>query len=177
MSTYPDSAMRPDVAQGAPAKPVTVVLTLWLSLAVGLLGVVSGILMITGGRASIRKFTEATFGSTLGSDDLGSGLIQAVLDEAYGKLVVKAVIGIVASLLVVLFAVLARNAATGARIGLVIVLVIGMGAASGLQLGDREVLPSGSVIIAAITPLLSLVAIVMALLPATKRYAQARKAA
>lgn len=179
MSTYHDSAARQGVAPAVPAKPVTVALTLWLSLAVGLLGLIGGIIMITGGRESIRKFVEGMFGgldSTVGSETVGAA-ISAELDDAYGKLVVKAVIGIVASLLVVLFAFLARNAATGPRITLVIMLVIGMGAASGLQLGDREVLPSASVVIAAITPLISLIAIIMALLPASKRYAKARAGA
>ncbi len=175
MSTYQDSAYA-GTAPAAPAKPLTVTLTMWLSLAVGLLGLIGGIVMITGGHASIRKFVDGTFGDTLGSAD-GSALLDAVLADAYNKLVVKAVIGIVASLLVVLFAFLARNAATGPRIGLVIVLFVGMGAASGLQLGDREVLPSASIIIAAITPLLGLIAIVLALLPASKRYANARKGA
>ena len=181
MSTYHDSAARTGASPtGAPAKPITVTLTMWLSLAVGVLGLASGIIMITGGRESIRKFVEATFGGMLGSDasaDLINSAIASELDDAYHKLVLKAAIGIAASLLITLFAVLARNAASGPRIGLVIALVIGMGAASLLQLGDREVLPSPSVLIAAVTPLLSLIAIILAFLPATKRYATARKAA
>jgi len=176
MSTYPDSAMHPGAAPAVPAKPITVVLTMWLSLAVGLLGLIGGIIMITGGRESIRTFVESMFGSSTAGSELVSTAISAELDDAYGKLVIKAGIGIVASLLVVLFAFLARNAASGPRVGLVFILIIGMGAASGLQLGDREVLPSASVVIAAITPLVSLIAIIMALLPASKRYANARAA-
>jgi len=174
MSTYQDSAAHQGLAPAVPAKPVTVALTMWLSLVVGLLGLIGGIIMIVGGRESIRTFVESMFGSSSADSELVSAAISAELDDAYHKLVLKAGIGIVASLLIVLFAFLARNAASGPRVGLVFMLIIGMGAASGLQLGDREVLPSASVVIAAITPLISLIAIIMALLPASKRYATAR---
>ena len=174
MSTYQDSAAHQGLAPAVPAKPVTVALTMWLSLVVGLLGLIGGIIMIVGGRESIRTFVESMFGSSSADSELVSAAISAELDDAYHKLVLKAGIGIVASLLIVLFAFLARNAASGPRVGLIFMLIIGMGAASGLQLGDREVLPSASVVIAAITPLISLIAIIMALLPASKRYATAR---
>ena len=82
---------------------------------------------------------------------------------------------IVVGVAILAVALAARNAAMWARITLTVVLVVGMCAGSGLQLGDRSVLPSVSVIAAALTPLLSIAAIVLLFLPATNRYASARK--
>ena len=73
--------------------------------------------------------------------------------------------------------VLARNGSTGLRVGLTIVLVASLGAISGLQLGDRQALPSATVVLAAVVPLLSIVTIVLIFLPATSKYAKARKQA
>jgi hypothetical protein len=60
-------------------------------------------------------------------------------------------------------------------VGLTVALVVGMCGASGLTLGDRQVMPSLTILIAVLTPLLSLIAIVALFLPATNRFAAARK--
>jgi hypothetical protein len=184
MNTYQGSVGRPapPVAGGPAAgplkRPATLAAATWLALATGVLGLIGGILMITGGRASVEKFAQQTAQDVLGSDsssDIVNGLMSAAVDAAYHTLVVKAVVGIVAAALVLLFGFLARNGSTGLRVALTIFLVLAMAAGSGLQLADREALPSGSVVVAAVVPLLCIVTIVLLFLPATSRYARSRK--
>jgi len=184
MNTYQGSVGRPAMpVAGGPAagplkRPATLAAATWLALATGVLGLIGGIVMITGGRASIAKFAQQTASDVLGSDsssDIVNGIMGAAVDAAYHTLVAKAVVGIVVALLIVLFGVLARNGSTGLRVGLTIVLVAGLGAISGLQLGDRQALPRATVVLAAVVPLLSIVTIVLIFLPATSKYAKARK--
>lgn len=84
-------------------------------------------------------------------------------------------VAIAIAVVVLILTITARGGSMVARILLTVALVVNMCAGSGLQLGDRAVLPSGSVVIAGLTPLLSLVAIVLLFLPAANRYAAARK--
>jgi hypothetical protein len=161
-----------------PSRPATLAIAVWVSVLVGVLTIVGAAMMIVSGRDTIRAFVEKSVRDTLGSD-VSSELIQsavgAELDAAYGKLVTKAVVAIVVGVLVLLFALIARNAGTVGRIGLTVVLVAGMCAGAGLQLGEADVLPTLSFVIAAVTPMLSLVAIVLMFVPPTTRYAKARK--
>ena len=99
------------------------------------------------------------------------------IDQAYQTLVVKAYVAIGFGLLILLFAVLARGGGTGARIGLAVALTLGLFGAAGLQIAEYEVLPGASVAAAVVAPLLSLVTIVLLFLPATNRFAAARKRA
>jgi hypothetical protein len=170
----------PPPPQAPARKPATVAVTMWLSVAVGVLTVVGALIMIFSGKDAIRAYVEKTVSDTLGSDvdpALITATVGSELDSAYNKVVVKAVVAIVVAVLILAFALIARNASTGGRVGLTIVLVAGMCAGSGLQLADQDVLPKASIAIAALTPLLSLIAIVCAFLPATNAYAKARKAA
>ena len=177
MNTYQGSVGRPAMpVAGGPAagplkRPATLAAATWLALATGVLGLIGGIVMITGGRASIAKFAQQTASDVLGSDsssDIVNGIMGAAVDAAYHTLVAKAVVGIVVALLIVLFGVLARNGSTGLR-------VIAHDADADRDLGDRQALPSATVVLAAVVPLLSIVTIVLIFLPATSKYAKARK--
>ncbi|WP_432825940.1 hypothetical protein [Dactylosporangium sp. CA-092794] len=165
-------ASSPGIFEAAPVRPATLSTAVWGSVAVALLSLVGAILMIVKGKASIEAYLDETAGADL------SGLVKDVmaeqLDEAYHRLVIKAGVAIALAVLVLIFALTARGGSMVARILLTVALVVNMCAGSGLQLGDRDVLPSGSVAIAALTPLLSLVMIVLLFLPANNRYAAAR---
>jgi hypothetical protein len=172
--TYP-SAGYPATAPNPPAgdRPLTLTLAFWLSAVVGLLGIVGGIFDITGGKAAINK----ALGKEGIDSDLARSVAGAALDSAYHTLVTRAVIAIVAGALVLAFALAARSGATWARITLTVFLAFGICAGSGLQLRDHDVLPSISLLAASLSPLLSLVAIVLLFLPATNRYAKRGKTA
>jgi hypothetical protein len=159
-----------------PAKaPGVLNAAVWLSVVTGVLGILAGVVDIVGGKHSIQAaLTKAA--TDLGVDP---SLAQQVggdeLKKAYQTLVIKAVVSIVVAAAVLALAFAARNAAMWARITLTVALVVAMCAGSGLQLGDRSVLPSLSVIASALAPLLSLVAIVLLFLPPVNRYAAARR--
>ena len=161
-----------------PSRPATLAIAVWGGVLVAVLMIVGAAMMIATGKDTIREYVEKTVRDTLGAD-VSSDLIQSTvgseLDSAYSKLVTKAVVAIVVGVLVLVFALLARNAGMLGRIGLTVTLVIGMCAGSGLQLGEADVLPKVSLVIAGVTPLLSLIAIVLLFLPATNRFAKARK--
>jgi hypothetical protein len=162
-----------------PSKPGTLVVAFWLSFAVGVLTIIGGLIAILNGKEHIRTYVTDEVHDRIGAE-LGDDFIQQAvgdqLDDVYHKLVIKAVIAIVMAVVVLALAAAARNGGTGARIGLTIVLVVHMCAGSGLQLADPHALPTLSLILASLTPLFGLIAIVLMWLPATNRYALARKA-
>jgi hypothetical protein len=160
------------------SKPATLAISFWLSVVVAVLSIAGALIMIFNGKDTIRAYVEKSVSDTLGttvSPDIINATVGDELDTAYNKLVVKAVIGLVVAVLILVFALVARNASTPGRVLLTIALVVGMCAGSGLQLQDMDVNPGATIAIASVTPLLSLIAIVCAFLPATNRYAQARK--
>ena len=161
-------------------KPVGLVVSVWLGVGVAVLSIAGALVMIFNGKDAIRAYIEKSVSDTLGAG-IDPALIDATvgdeLDTAYHKVVVKAVVAIVVAVLILAFVLVARNGSTGGRVGLTIALVGGMFAGSGWQLADMDVLPSLSVAVASLTPLLSLIAIVGAFLPATIAYAEARTAA
>jgi hypothetical protein len=158
-----------------PNRPATLAIAVWGGLLVALLTIIGAVIMIINGKDSIRAYIKDTLGSALGADVIDA--TGSDIDKPYQTLVTKAVVAIVIAVGIAILALLARNGGLGVRIGLAVALVGGMCGASGLELGDMEVLPKVSVVIAAVTPLLSLIAIVCAFLPPTNRYAKARKAA
>lgn len=168
----------PPPVTGPVRKPATVAVMFWLSVVAAVLSIAGALITIFTGKDAIRTYVEKTVSDTLGTD-VDPGLINATvgdeLNSDYHKLVVKAVVGIVIAVLVLVFALVARNASTGGRIGLTIALVIGMCAGTGLQLVDTDVLPGATVAVESLAPLLSLIAIVCAFLPATNKYAKATK--
>jgi hypothetical protein len=180
VSTQYGPALHSTTSTPAPTRPATLAAAFWLSVSVGLLALIGAIIMIVSGKEAIRTFVEETVRDTLGADvspELIESTVGSELDEAYRAMVVKAVVAIVIAVLILLFALIARNAGMAGRIGLTIALVAGMCGGSGLQLGESEVIPSASFVVAAITPMLSLIAIICLYLPPTNRYAKARKTA
>lgn len=164
----------------APARPLTLTLAFWGAVLVAVAQIAGAVVALLAGKESIRAFAEETVRDVLGDDvspELLTSTIQAELDSAYNTLVIKAVVGIVVALLVLAFAVVARNGGKGARIGLAVALVLGLCGGSGLQLGDAAALPSATVAAAALSGLVSLVVIALLFLPPTNRYAAARAAA
>jgi hypothetical protein len=158
-------------------RPATLNIGSWLGVGVGLLSVLGPVTMIVMGKDSIQAFYESSLVDVLGDDAADLVGTDADLSNAYRALVVKAVIGLIVGVAILVLALVARGGSTAGRIGLAAALVIGLCAGSGLQLVELDVLPSISVVIAGITPLLSLVAIVLLFLPASNQYAAARKAA
>lgn len=160
-------------------KPATLAITFWLSVVVAVLSIAGALITIFTGKDAIRTYVAKTVSDTLGTD-VDPGVINATvgdeLNSDYHKLVVKAVIGIVVAVLVLVFALVARNGSTGGRVGLAIALAVGLCGGTGIQLVDADLLPSATVALEGVTPLLSLIAIVCAFVPATNRYAKARKA-
>jgi hypothetical protein len=159
-----------------PRRPVTLTIAFVGGLLVEALTILGAVFMIVNGKDTIREYVQDTVGNALSSDVIES-TIGDDLDQAYHKLVIKAVVAIVLAVAVGLFALLARNGGLGPRIGLAVTLVAGMCGASGLQLNDMDVMPKATVITAAVTPLLGLIVIVCAFLPPSNRYAKARRAA
>lgn len=161
-------------------KPATVAVMLWLSVAAGALTIAGALVTILAGRDAIRAYVEKSVSDTLGTSvdpALITNTVGGELDTAYHKVVIKAVVAIAIAVVILALALVARNASTGGRVGLTIALVVGMCAGSGLQLTDADALPKASVALVALAPMLSLVAIVCAFLPATNAYAKARRSA
>ena len=168
----PGLPLPPAVPRKAPG---TLTAAVWLGVVSGLLTILGGVMDIVSGKDSINKALSKAAGALGVDPDLVQQVAGDELNKAYHTLVIKAAVAIVVGVAILAVALAARNAAMWARITLTVVLVVGMCAGSGLQLGDRSVLPSVSVIAAALTPLLSIAAIVLLFLPATNRYASARK--
>lgn len=172
----PQDGLASSLAVGAstPAKrPATLTVAVWGGILTGLLTLAGALTMIISGRDSIRAYLAETAGPDL-AETLQEAAAAAT-DEAYQALVVKAGVALGVALLVLLFAVLARGGATFARVGLAVVLVLGLCGGTGLQLAESDVLPGLSVVTAAVTPLLSLVTVVLLFLPPSNRYAAARR--
>lgn len=176
---YPSAPYGFPVEAARPKKPSTLTIASWLGVIVGALSILGPITMIILGRDSILALVESQLTDALGTDIdpevLAAAVDSAEFDSAYSSLIVKAVIGLIVGAIILVLALVARNGGTGARVGLTIALVIGMCAGSGLQIADLEALPGVSVAIASITPLLSLITIVLLFLPATNKYAASRK--
>src|SRR6185369_10310606 len=93
-------------------KPASVAVSVWLSVTVGVLMIAGAIIMIVSGKDTIRAYVQDEASKTLGID-VDPALIDATvggeLDTAYNRLVIKAVVAIVAAVLILVFALVARN--------------------------------------------------------------------
>lgn len=171
----PQDGLASHVAAGAPTtaakRPATLTAAIWGAVLTSLLTLTGALVMIIAGKDSIRAYVTETVGADL------AGLVQEATDEAYQTLLVKAGVAIGFGLAVLLFAVLARGGGTGVRVGLAVFLVLGLCGGPGLQLAESDVLPGFSVAVAALTPLISLVTVVLLFLPPSNRYAAARRPA
>jgi hypothetical protein len=179
MSTGHESA--PSYASAPPfaaRRPLTLVLAFWGSVTVALLSAIGSVMAITGGKESIRAFATDMVRDVAGDDanaDLIEEMISSEIASAYDTLVTKAVVGIVLAVLVLVCALLIRGGSLKARIALTVTLVLLMCGGSGLQLGDADAMPDATVAMAVLSPVLSLIVIVLLFLPATNRYAATRR--
>lgn len=174
----PQDGLASPVAAGVPAtakRPTTLTAAVWCALVTSLLTLAGALTMIIAGKDSINEYITATAGADLAEAIQDAS--AAATEEAYQALVVKAGVAIGFGLLTLLFAALARGGATAARVGLAVVLVLGLCGGSGLQIVESDVLPAFSLVAAALTPLLSVAAIVLLFLPPSNRYAAARRRA
>src|SRR5512139_642735 len=180
MSTQQPVTYGAPVAPAKPSRPATLAIGFWLSVVVGVLSILGPIFTIALGKDIVRAYITDGIAAEVGTDvsqDVIDLAIGDGLDDAYGKLVTKAVIGLVFGVLILGLAFLARNGSLGGRITVAVFLALGMCAVSGLEFIDIDLQPGLTVLTAALTPLLSLVAIVMLFLPASNGYAKAVKAA
>jgi hypothetical protein len=181
MSTYrPDGGLAPSQATGfgvgAVRRPATLTVAFLASVSAAVLYIVGAILIMVGGKDAIRSYLADELG--VDSSDIGQieQLFPAEFDDANSTLMTKATVAIVVGAIVLVAALLARGGATWARALLAGVLGVSLCAGGGLQIGEAEVLPSASVAIVVIASLLAVTAIAVLFLPASNRYARARKA-
>ncbi|HKD97850.1 MAG TPA: hypothetical protein VKB69_09640 [Micromonosporaceae bacterium] len=155
----------PPGAPGVVARPATAAVAFFGALAAGLFTVIGSVLLI-----AQAKDVAAQSVKDLGADP--TGLFQSVVDDAADKLHSRGILGLAFGILVVAAAVLARNAATWARVVLSVVLVVEIfiGAVTA-----RDIAPGGTKVLDGLAIVLALVAIVAAFMPATGRFAKARK--
>ena len=175
----PQDGLASHVTAGVPTtaakRPATLTAAVWGGILTSLLTLAGALVMIIAGKDSINEYITASAGPDL-ADALQTASAAAT-EEAYQALVVKAGVAIGFAVLGLLFAVLARGGATAARVGLAVVLVLGLCGGTGLQVAESDVLPGFSLVAAAVTPLLSLVTVVLLFLPPSNRYAAARRRA
>jgi hypothetical protein len=143
-----------------------------MAVIVGVLYVLGAAMIFVGGKDSIRAFLAEETGT---SEDFIDETVGTEVDDAYGSLAAKAIVAIVVAAVILVCALLARSGATWARATLAVSLVAAMCAGAGLQVGEADVLPNASFAAAALAPVVSTVVIVLLFLPASNRYARARR--
>lgn len=158
------------VVPGPPAtRPTSLRLAWYASLTAMLVAVVGAVVVFATG----RDFVEHAGGDYLSENAAGAFDHADAVDTAYGLLVNRAVLDLVAIGFVLLFAVFARNGATWARVLVTVVLLLG----DTTRLATIGSGPVGSTVTTALLVVLSLAVPVLLFLPASGRYAKARKAA
>jgi hypothetical protein len=105
---------------------------------------------------------------------LGSSYVTEALEAAAHTLVVRGMVGLVAAMLLLGFALLARNGALWARITLIVMLLVALATNA---LAVRDVVPPISKVLDLVAILSCLVAASLVVLPASGRYAKTRKQA
>lgn len=128
---------------------------------------VSALITFTDGRSLL----SSSLG--LGTGDAGS-LASTVLDAAYSTLKSRAIMGLVAAVIIIVLAIAARGGRTGVRVGLTVMLPLAA-VAWILNAADSGVPgliggPDG------VAVLLAVIALVLVWLPPNNRYARERKA-
>jgi FtsH-binding integral membrane protein len=153
----------------APSRPMTATLAFYAALVAGLFTIIGAVLLIVNAKDTAKQAAADLLGvdpSELGSD------FQSDLDSAASTLVVRGILGLISGALVVAIALAMRNAALWARIVETVLLVGGL-CANGLVV--RDVAPAATKALDIAAVLLSLVAVVLMFLPATNKFAAARK--
>jgi hypothetical protein len=150
-------------------RPATLTFAFFGGILAGLFSIVGAVLLIMQAK-DLAKDVATDF--TSDADILGSSVVQAAIDEAASKLVIRGVMVLVSGVLILAFALAVRNGATWARIVLT-VLLVGALCTNGLVISD--VAPAATTALGVATLLLSVAVVVLMFLPPTNRYAKARK--
>ena len=175
MSTYPTAPAQGQRTGTAPARPGTLTAALLITVLVGLAELVNGIVIVTGGMDLANKLAAKSMdilNVDLGAN-LNNQLLQDTAKEMQSGLQARAYILIVFGAAMLLFGLLARNAATWARVLVTISAVVTMGISGFIVIDVNTTL---MMILGAVAALGSIVAIVFTWLGPNGRYAKARKA-
>jgi hypothetical protein len=173
--TYPDRPVFTGPVYGAPvgppARPGIVSAAFFAALASGLFSVIGGILEFSGARELAEKVASDALGTDITGLDLG--VTDAAVTGAVNTLQFRGILAIVLGALVMAASLTVHNAALWGRIVTGVLLLVSL-CANGLEFTD---VASGATTALGVTAnLLGIAAIVMSFLPATNRYAAARKA-
>lgn len=147
-------------------RPSTLTAAVLVSSLAAFCAFVSALITFTDGRSLLS--------SSLGLPGDAGSLASTVLDAAYSTIKSRAIIGLVAAVIIVVLAIAARGGRTGVRVGLTITLPLAA-VAWILNAADSGVPgliggPDG------VAVLLAVIALVLVWLPANNRYARERKA-
>lgn len=175
MSTYPTAPAQGQRTGTAPARPGTLTAALLITVLVGLAEIVNGIVILTGGMDLATKLAAKSM--DILNVDLGANLNNQLLQDSaqviQSGLQARAYILIVFGAAMLLFGLLARNAATWARVLVTISAVVTMGISGFIVIDVNTTI---MMILGAVAALGSIVAIVVTWLGPNGRYAKARKA-
>lgn len=175
VSTYPTAPAQGQRTGTAPARPGTLTAALLITVLVGLAEIVNGIVILTGGMDLATKLAAKSM--DILNVDLGANLNNQLLQDSaqviQSGLQARAYILIVFGAAMLLFGLLARNAATWARVLVTISAVVTMGISGFIVIDVNTTI---MMILGAVAALGSIVAIVVTWLGPNGRYAKARKA-
>jgi hypothetical protein len=137
----------------------------------GLLVIISQVMSIGTGKDLIQDSLREQLGDT--GVGLANSLFQAELDDAYGTLKTRGIVGIVLALLVLLFTFLALRGGIGPRIALTVALVF----MAGLTIiSVKDIFPAVGKAGGTAAIILAPIAIILLFLPAVNAFAKAQKA-
>ena len=173
--SYPDRPVFTGPVYGAPAgpsaRPGIVSAAFFAALTSGLFSIIGGILEFSGARELAEKAASDALGTDVTGLDLG--VADAAVSGAVNTLQFRGVVAIVLGALVMAVSLTLYNAALWGRIVTGVVLLVSL-CANGLEFTD--VAGGATTALGVAANLLGIAAIVMSFLPATNRYASARKA-
>jgi hypothetical protein len=109
----------------------------------------------------------------ISSSAAANPLVRALVDDAYGTLQSRAMVGIVLAVISLIFTVLALRGGIGPRITLTVFLLLTAGL---MIISVKDVFPSMSKATGTVAIILAPVAIILMFLPAVNEYAKSRKA-
>lgn len=158
------------VPAGPPVVRPTVLRVAWYAMLAAVLVAVVGAVVVF---ATGRDFVEHAGSAYLTEHAAGAFDHADAVDTAYGLLVNRAVLDLVAIGFALLFAVFARNGATWARVLVTLVLLL----SDTTRLTTLGTGPTGFTVTTVLLVVLSLAIPTLLFLPAAGRYAKARKAA
>jgi hypothetical protein len=165
---YPSNQVAPPMP---PARPKVLSIAVFGAMGIAGLAVLSSILLMATGRSAVDKAARDVIGPIF--DSIPADERGRLLDEAYHSIMSKAIVSLVGAVLILVFALLARNAAMWARVVLAVMLVGGI---CGLvpTLAETDVVPNGIYALDILVALAAPVLAVLLFLPSVNRYAKAR---